>query len=321
MILLSALAEVERTVERVDRRDCRAVVVPEEMWKIANLKEGAGFHLFLTTNERHVVRNEVWGSYAADWRDYWGLTASFQDSPGVLARLAWLLSELQIDVISCRAETTEPNGIVTVELVVDAYRNTGQEALTFPALRAQIIGHFIREIVFYHRQPQILLWRMLTPPRKDRSHAGVLGCSKIHVPTVFLEEIRRSTAPEHPSLTKTPDAPLMSTLRVDTEAGVLRIMILFPGTRHLALRIWHEDEIGSLHQIASFMGEHELNMIQLRTDIPPGEDVALTEVILKVPAHNKDFPVVDERTAYAIAQDLRGSAPVVTRCEPSWLGV
>lgn len=321
MILLSALAEVERTVERVDNRNYRAVVVPDEMWEIAGLREGPGFHLWLTTNERHVVRNEVWGSYTSEWRDYWGLTASFQDSPGVLARLAALLAELQIDIVSCRAETTEPNGIVTAELVVDAYRNPSQERLTFRALRAHVIGRFIREIVFYEGQPQILLWRILTPPNRQRSHVVSLGRRRISIPITFLEDIRKSTAPEHPSLNGDPGARLMAALRVDTEAGVTRAMILFPGTRHLALRIWHEDEIGSLHQVAEFMREHDLNMIQLRTDIPADEDIAMTEVILKVPVGNAWFHVVDESTAGTIARALRSYTPIVTLCEPSWLGV
>ena len=72
---------------------------------------------------------------------------------------------------------------------------------------------------------------------------------------------------------------MCAAMRADTEAGIVRIMILFR-RRHVALSISHPDRLGMLAAISTYMASEGLNMLQLRTEVITHRKKARTEVIL-----------------------------------------
>lgn len=342
MILLSDLLEIvpEYVPGTGGVADCHPVNVPLHIWHALNLQQGMPYHVDLYTNRRGVLENEIICSSLTTrlWPHLWRFKVAFHDESGLLSDLAEIFEEMNIDIVSCRAETAEPEGLVNFELMlnVEDYINanpqhmqrTGSRGESLPILRGQILRKFIKKIAFYGDEPLLSLRRIpqlvmahrrIPRPGATDPESVILGESYIPVPIRYLKRIRDVMAADFPEIARLDGDTARAVLRADTEASVVRLMILFPRTRHLALDIKHNDRPGALAAISKHIKKRELNLLQLRTDriaIPGG--VAITRIILSVPKKSEMF--ANEDYAERIQRDLERSVAVVHQCDVRWPG-
>jgi glycine cleavage system regulatory protein len=343
MILFSELSKVGDAVPIRDQQrivNCHQLKVPDHIWDSLALRQGMPYHMVLYENRKGILGNEIvcTARDPGQWPNLWRLKIAFGDETGLLADLTELLREFKLNIVSCRAETTEPEGIVNFELLLDSQDYTinhperirhvrGGSGETLPEVRARILATFIEHIEFYNEEPLFSLRRVpqlviahdkirRDPPHDP--HFLPLGHRSVPVPVRFLERIRGTLAAEYPEVHTRDSGAARAAMRADTEAGVVRIMILFPHTQHLALNIVHEDRTGTLFVISQFMKSQRLNLLQLSTDRTAVLDTAVTKVILTVP---KEVAVVRSRADAEAIADWIKTVDLVHDCDVDWEGV
>src|ERR1700741_422157 len=175
MILFSELLEMTVEAERPRHRSepCCLVKVPDHIWGALAMQNGMPYQIVLYTNPEGVLLNEIvcTSQPSEQWQNLWRLKIAFRDSAGLLADLAKLLQAAQLNIVSCRAETTEPDGIGMFELLLDARGYTprppgltagwaGTIGETLPEVRAQIVTRFSTQVVFYNDRALFSLRRV-----------------------------------------------------------------------------------------------------------------------------------------------------------------
>jgi hypothetical protein len=319
------------------RRVSKGVQVEEQIWNALALVEGMKYYLSLTENHDGSSGNEILCTavHPRHWRDLWHFKIAMLDRPGLLAELTSLLREAQIDIVNCRAETTEPNGIVNVEMHLDSYLYTAKGGQrigvtesgagpTLPQIRARIIATFIEEIIFFDQHPLFSLWRVLplsmSANRVLAQEVVTLGNRSIQITENLLRRIRAAVEAHFPGLIDRGELPIMAAVRADTEATIVRIMLLYPFTGHVALRIRAANQVGTLAAIADYMRHGGFNMVQMWTYNCEDPDISITDVILQVPDHAQRFP--DEaRMAEQLARIIQSKVSPVSLVEVLWSGV
>lgn len=314
-----------------------AVHVEPQIWNALGLTEGMPYYLSLTRNHDGSAGNEILCTAIKprNWRDLWHLKVAMIDRQGLLAEFAALLREAQINIVTCRAETTEPNGIVNFEMHLDSYQYTlnnekrvgvteSGAGPTLPEIRARIISTFIEEIVFFDQHPLFSLWRVLplsmSATRILEQEVVRLEGNSIPIPEALLHSVRRAAEAHSPELKAYGELPLFAAVRADTEAAVVRIMFLYPFTGHVAMRIRAANQVGTLADIAGHMGEANVNMIQMWSYNCESPDMAVIDVIIQVPGHASRFPVQKNMAAH-LAGIIEFSVDSVQSVEVTWSGV
>ena len=322
MILFSPICEVSDSV-----------VVDDYIWTAMGLQADLKYHLTLPGHRDRRIGNEILCAPepSRNWKDLWYLKIALYDRAGLLADLTNLLQHSDLDILSCRAETTEPHGIVNFEMHIDSQRYNWTSARvgstetgagpTLPAVRGKIVAKFIEELVFVDHQPLLSLWRVLplymATERIDLERIVDLEDRRIPMPEEMVRRIREDASRVHKHLSREPPPAPVAALRADTEARLLRVMLLFPGTGHMALRIRVSSELGTLAILSSYMRNVKLNMIQLSTTLTGGGH-AFSDVILHVPDHQLHW-VGRDRPETVRALVARCSR--VEDCEIIWSGL
>lgn len=324
MILFSSLYDVGETVP-----------IEDHVWNALGLGAGLKYHLTLPGHRDNTIANELLCAPvpSRNWKDLWHLRVAFHDRPGLLADLTDLLEKADVDILSCRAETTEPHGIVNVEMHIDSYRYARAGSIgvgttetgggpTLPAIRAHIIAQFIEELIFTDQQPLLSLWRVLplymSVERIEMEKEVRLGERALPVPKEFFEKIR--VASNYDRVRSDSGLLPKAAVRADTEAGILRLMILFPGTGHMSLRIRGSSELGTLAKISNFMRDSDFNMLQIGTVKTGNGHEAVSDVILHVPNHRVRFETESDMPEL-VREKIEKGVDRVTSCELIWPGI
>lgn len=240
------------------------------MWTHAGKKPDESLHNQLSVS-----------AYLPRVKELWHLSGRFRDRPGMMTELGSLLTELQVDVITCRASTQLENSefIVDMELETSAYDSqydlTSDERRKLPnrhvrELYARVVSKFIKEIVFGpDGQPQLTITRnpiLSGAIRADRHHEVTLReHGWITLPPELIASVRASFERRFKHLSR--DAGAGSTpivlFAADTRWGVCDLTFYYRNTGHKHIRVKARDQIGTLQAITSALHNRSFNMLQL----------------------------------------------------------
>jgi len=236
------------------------------------------------------------------WPDLWHLQACFSDRPGILAELTDLLKEANIDIVSCRVETAEQNNCLNVDLQIDATlyqsrfdrhhkdRETGGGP-TLAELKTRIAAHFIVDMLFPFATKPFLSIRRNLPLYRSQLKIGKreeseLRGSIIKIPEEMMKEITDRFRRQYPNIEnlKGPRSLPRACIVADTENCLLRILIIFPDTGHLHLRVHARNRVGTLATITKGFRDAQFNICQMYTRNLDNGEYSITDLLVHFPA-------------------------------------
>lgn len=240
--------------------------------------------------------------------DLWIMKASFHDRPGLMADLTSFLKNLNIDIVSCFASTSEHNKYCSVELVLDnqfyssdfdgnSGHRSANEILSLDELEAKIMAYFIEDILFSDGNiPLITIYRNI-PLYRSKHH--LLDKERVRIqkeciklPRGILQDIEKDYLEIYPQIKKLHDEEKLplATIVVDAENTLLKILIFYRNTGHLHARIRAKNEVGTLAEIASRLKDEKFNIYQMYTrSIDMHNSYSYIDLLLKLPPEFDKF--------------------------------
>jgi len=238
-------------------------------------------------------------AYLPRVKELWHLSGRFRDRPGMMTELAGLLTELQVDVITCRASTQLENSefMVDMELETSAYNSeydlSSDERRKLPnrELRefyARLASKFIKEVVFgSDGKPQLTITRnpvLAGAIRADKHHEVTLReHGWITLPTDLMTAVRASFERRFQSLrhaSGTASLPIVL-IAADTRWGVCDLTFYFRNTGHKHIRIRARDQIGTLQAVTSALRDRSFNMLQLYSRTLPNAGFGYMDLLVQ----------------------------------------
>ncbi len=295
MIIISKLQSIENNI----------VQIPDPIWDMLGFTLGLRVHLAVAKTDAQSESHEIICSPIphALWHECWLLRVSMMDRPGILAELTELLRDLKIDIISCRAEGVELKGIVNIDMQLSTqfYKpdfgapvqaTDSGAGPTLPEVKARIAAVFIEDVLFPFGGKPLLSLRRILPLRRASQNIVLresteLGDKAVPISPDFVSEIQKAALKNIGNHHGVPGRPLVS-VRGDTEAGILRLVIIFSRLGYAAFRVKAHNHVGTLAHISASLREHDFNVCEMYTRNIGDGNFSITDCLI----HNIHGPFV-----------------------------
>lgn len=281
------------------------VYIPYDLRAAMGLHNGTAVYLSLSTQADQGIQNQVVVSTLplAKRAELWRMSAAFRDRRGLVHDLTTLLTQLNLDILTCRATTRHHDTEIVIEIEFDAGLYSSEFDLspdqrrlapdrTLQELHAHLVCHFIDEIKFEASGgPMLSLTRIpLSNQPADKvqhRHSAEIKDGRIRLPENILGGIRDQFLSEYPGISqlKGPRRHPLATVVTELDSDLMRITVFYRNTGYVHLRVSAKNHIGTLAVLTQEISGAGFNILHMYTrNLNSGERV-LTDLLLHLPAH------------------------------------
>jgi glycine cleavage system regulatory protein len=256
------------------------------------------------------------------WQDLWSISMTNSDEPGILRRLADLLQDRNINILSLNSSTIELGKYHSSRIIIDCinysspHDRTGhdrsyQAAAALNQLKREIELDFLKELRFFHPDyPDLslerihVLWRLYHQYNFNSwgsENKLLVNNGRVNLPEKEINAVRRFYAHKYKVELESLVAPL-GLISIDHTADVIRIFPFFKNLAIVPLSIVLENRPGAVAAISKALSDNNFNIIASKAWIAEDQGESTTVVWMLLQDLKRDqFPCDDS----LVTQDIK----------------